>query len=338
MNSLGETSIFFKKYLLPLALFILVSFLVWLIYLRYQNPKTTPQPTITPPSIKQLTSQKAPNSYKIDAKFPKIPKDLPIYSVQVASLDDQFSSNIAKAFGITSAYNSKDPTYSGIQYFFKQDNLELVVNPLEIRFKDRREPKYGTTTEAELGKLATIYINKLAISQQELSLDPTKTNYLKIAGDEYQGTSKENAQVYIFFFNASIDNFPILGNSQEASLAKVTMTNSSLVTAAKVKYPYSLSQKEPYKLKTGGEAIKELEANQGKIVSATTFDEFGKAGELYNFLPTNISQVIIKNIYIAYFLPDKTDSTLQPIYVFEGEFKSTKNESGAIRILVPAIS
>lgn len=338
MSSLGEISTFFKKFLAPLALFLLVAFLVWLIYLRYQNPQTTSQPTISPPPINQLTSQKAPDSYKIDAKFPKTPKDLPIYSVQAANLDDMFSTNTAKAFGINSVYKSKESTYSGIQYSFKQDNLELVINPLEIRFKDRQEPKYGTTAEEELGKLATTYINNLAISQQELFLDPTKTNYLKIAGDEYQGTPKENAQVYNFFFNSSIDSFPILANSQEGSLAKVTMTNSTLVIATKVKYPYSLTQKESHKLKTETEATKALMENQGKIVSATTLNEFGQASELYNFLPTDIAEAKITNIYIAYFLPDKADTAAQPVYVFEGEFKSTKNENGTIRVLVPAVS
>ena len=53
--------------------------------------------------------------------------------------------------------------------------------------------------------------------------------------------------------------------------------------------------------------------------------------------PENIDNAKIEKVSLAYFLPNDLKEAVQPIFVFEGGFKTDQNENGEVVIYLPAI-
>lgn len=59
---------------------------------------------------------------------------------------------------------------------------------------------------------------------------------------------------------------------------------------------------------------------------------------LDQFQPQNVEEILIDNIYLAYYENDKDQKYLQPIYVFEGKYRSMGSGGGEITLYLPAVS
>lgn len=57
-----------------------------------------------------------------------------------------------------------------------------------------------------------------------------------------------------------------------------------------------------------------------------------------DYEPTSVQDILINKIYIAYYETPTAQKYLQPIYVFEGNYKSSGTQGGDIMIYFPAIS
>lgn len=121
-----------------------------------------------------------------------------------------------------------------------------------------------------------------------------------------QNPNKAN-MVEVDFYRPDIDIFPIVSpsyfNSQNF-LVIIFSGDESKVLKAQVKF-FEKSEEEygVYPVKTGQTAWEDLKTGKGIIVS----------------LPKDKNDVVIKQMFFAYFDPDFYQDYLQPVYVFLGE-------------------
>ncbi|MEK7581468.1 MAG: hypothetical protein AAB512_04235 [Patescibacteria group bacterium] len=338
MATLGETSAYIKKYILPLVFFLLIPPLLYLIFLKVQGLKTPTSPSIPRPAIEQNTDKSA-SSFKVEAAFPKIPDKLPTYNLKPTELSDEQASTTAKSFGLDPKPTLKENTYSGIQYSFNTPTHDLEINKKEIRYTNKTlQNSTGQKPTEELIGAASGFLNNLGFLPFELTINSSQTNYQKIQGDAYVSAPKDSAQFIEFSFDLNIGAYKVLTNSRQPSFAKIKVSQDGNVIEANITYPFSFDESESYKLKNKQTALSELNAKKAVITSAFILDKFGQANDLYNLNVQEIGTVTIKNIYLAYFYTNKPDGTIQPIYVFEGNFTTSKGAPGSVIMYLPAVS
>lgn len=336
MTTLGETSAFLKKYTLPLVFLLLIPFLLYFVYLKFQNRQTQTS-SLTPPAIEQ-NSDKTPSSFKVEADFPETPNKLPTFNLKPIELNDEQASAIAKSFGLDPKPTLKENTYSGIQYSFNTPTHALEINKKEIRYTNKAlQNTTEQKSDKDLEKAASSFLNNLGFLPFELTINTSKNNYQKIQGDAYLSAPKESSQFVEFSFEFNMNAYKVLTNSRKPSFAKIKVDKGGNIVEANITYPFSFEELESYKLKNKQTALNELDMKKAVITSALILDKFGQANDLYNINVDEIGTVTIKNIYLAYFYANKPSEIIQPIYVFEGNFTSLKNEPGSITMYLPAI-
>lgn len=337
MTTLGETSVYIKKYALPLVFILLIPPLLYFVYLRVQNRQASNSPLIPPPAIEQ-NSDKSPTLFKIEAVFPKIPNTLPTYNLKPIELSDQQASKIAKSFGVDPKPTLKENTYSGTQYSFNAPTRDLEINKKEIRYSNKAlQNTTGQKSGEDLINAASSFLNNLGFLPFELTINTSKTNYQKIQGDAYMSAPKDSAQFVEYSFDLSISTYKVLTNSRQPSFARIKVDMGGNVVEANITYPFSFEEAESYKMKNKQTVLSELNMKKAVITSALILDKFGQANDPYNINVQEIGPVTIKNIYLTYFYVNKQNEAIQPIYVFEGTFTSPKNEPGSITLYLPAI-
>lgn len=133
-----------------------------------------------------------------------------------------------------------------------------------------------------------------------------------------------------------VNKFPILGTNPKMPYVNFLVTNDR----DKYKYPQihfvywsiNYDQKSDYNLSPIKSVWDAVKNNQGVVTYLKPKDTDFYAQSV----PTSINTIEIRNIYLAYYEPKELETYLQPIYVFEGQYKSAA-EIGDIVIYYPAV-
>jgi len=343
MASLTTTSQSLKK-ITPFLIFgLIILILAGAIIYRLTNKPKAPLPVaINPPEITQNPSQQQPRSFDFsNIQIPDSPKKLPVYAVKPYNMTEATTTTLAFSLGFSGNPSSvKGNTLDGEQYSWNMNNLTLTVSQtnLEYHNNEYRNRTLSTVDGLPLDQLrekVDSFIQKVGLLGESLTL--RKTEYQVISGlYRLPVENFEDVQIIEFSFGKQLSNVPLVNNYPDSGFARVRITKDGEVTYLTSRFFDKFSESGSYDLKTAKEAISEIQKGQGKVVQTQVLDEKGIPSNIYEH-PENIENAKIEKVSLAYFLPNDIKDSVQPIFVFEGSFKTNKNEGGKVVIYLPAI-
>lgn len=344
MADLTTTSSLVKKLVFPLIILLVIIGLVILIFFRYrQKPeenqavnKKTPEA----PVIKQDPKQRPPSFIDL-TQIPKkqFPKTLPIYTLtKYSELSQDEAQQVAGALGFQEPpfFIDKNTT-EGIQYNWEEKDASLALSPISLRYKNANSSLNSVSqSEEALTAIARDFMAKISITPANLQANPKKTVYLKKTPSLPVSTSSlAQADLVDIQFETKIEDLPVLSNSPNSSTTVIRLAKNGDVVSLSMRLYKEIARGQTFNLKDLKQAKEEITAGKGTIVQTLILDENNQALELFRVLPTEIKNLQIKDVYLAYYLQDKNPS-VQPIYVFEGTFKKG-NQNGKAWLYLPAI-
>ena len=140
-----------------------------------------------------------------------------------------------------------------------------------------------------------------------------------------------------------MDDFVVLGPDPKVGLLNIFVAvPNSRETTFVIKYPKISAEYKEVEAKTTASY---------PIIDISTAWEAVKNGKgvITSIMPTNssifdkqavptVSEILVDNIYLAYYENTKDQPYLQPIYVFEAKYKSLGSQGGEMVIYLPAVS
>lgn len=147
-------------------------------------------------------------------------------------------------------------------------------------------------------------LHALSAYPEDIDETKTKTEILKIdQGVILDATSISNTKlVTVYFFLKERDNMPIVYTSGKRSTINATVARRGEVIDARYFYQTVNDKSATYPIKTADEAFRELKKGKGHVAS----------------FEGNNTNIVIKNVYLAYFAPARMQKYLMPVIVFEG--------------------
>jgi len=344
MTDLTTTAQSLKKIGTVLAVLLIIILLVGAIIFRVKKqeirPSATPIP-INPPQIRQDPSQKSPSTIDFSQiQSLNIPKELPAYATDKYNLTDQSVKTLAHSFGITNPPTViEEDTHDGKQYNWESGNSRLTASQTALRYESKTQTieTKGSFSQDELLDKALSFTQKIPVIDKEVTYNSQKTRYLNISNGRLASASSfENAQIVEFSFDKKLSSLPILGQSPDSNFVKIRMEKNGSISYLSARFFSKFTEQNLHKVKTQKEATEEVRRGQGKIIQTLILDENGQALELFRAQSVDIKTAIITNVSLAYFLPSDLGEPIQPIFVFEGNFKKG-NETGKVVIYLPAL-
>lgn len=204
-------------------------------------------------------------------------------------------------------WSSSEPVPSSL-------TMEVIVGSFVMDRKWQDEPQYLTPTmflsEERATDLSANYLSRLALYYNDLKAGKTRIDYLQAEnGQLVPALSLSTSQfLRVHFFRSAIDEVPVV-------TSKPTVANVSLIMAlqreekkqvVRVDYAYSpveLERFATYPLVGVQTAWTRLQNNQGYVASPAQ----------------DTSNVVVRQVYLAYYDAEQAQNFLQPVYVFEGD-------------------
>lgn len=203
-------------------------------------------------------------------------------------------------------------------YEFKNSSLNktLTMNVLNGSFK--LVYPYATDqlllspsempSKSEAIEIASSYLELGDKLTEDLENGEKKVSYWKIQdGSLIAANSQSEANVArVDFYRSKLNDLEVLSENVGKASVSVLVSGSDVADKEILEVDYKdlnidSESYSTYPIKTAQEAIEDL-----------------KAGNYWPAADVTASQVIIKNIYLAYFEPVSLTNYLQPIFVFEG--------------------
>ena len=177
----------------------------------------------------------------------------------------------------------------------------------------------------------------------------------KVYKGKYQGNKlvetqdEKDTQIYRIDFFRNIENYKILGPDAKVGLLKVyfgqeqTQENTyGEIKRTPVTFPiinayYNEIDPEStatYPLIPISQAWESIKQGKGIISNVTPKG----ANPFVEYETTTVQNILINDIYLAYYETPKEQKYLQPIYVFEGNYKTQGTQGGDITIYFPAVA
>lgn len=291
------------------------------------NPPRPPGPTWgfgTLPPISFPTNTTTITSYKLETKngaFPILTNQLPVFFIPIQTIGllslDQAKQEAA-ALGFVFPPEQTTPTV----YRWKRTtplpailDIDIVTKNFTMRVDWGSDP--GFLSQKNLPpQIFTITNTRERLAEAglltpDIATSEAKVSYLKSLGGSYvPAVSLSEAD----FLEVNIWRLPIKqqyqilgpnprkGNVQFIFSGKRD-TGSSIVEGSYMYTPIEYDRWETYGLISPTTAWQQLQAGKGYIAN----------------VDLGVSDVVVRNLYLAYFDSDKPQSYLQPMYVFTGD-------------------
>lgn len=329
--NLSQTAILTKQIITISAIAItvgIVSFIgykIWYAYYLAHLPPVEEKPDtkfgLLPPLDFPQTGVSSSNfSYSIDTStgnLPKVGRDsgfeklIKVYFVTrtfTTLLSAERSQVLAEKFDI----KSPPEVLSETKYRFQENDKTLIVDLDNGNFSFKREATIsGKESLDDDNKLIADFEKNLQILdalKDEFRGGRTKILPLKNDGSKLTPTelkTEANAGI-ISLWPADIDKKPIFTPQFDISLVNSTVYRSAdnlqnYLSLNFTYYPIDTSIYATYPVKATANALEDLKSGRGIVV-----------------IEPQKPQVSVTSVYLAYFLPEKYNPYLQPIFVFEG--------------------
>lgn len=367
--NLTSVAAFFKKgvkYLILVAgvyyLIIFVLFPGTLAVIRAifipKEPINTAYGQLNPLEFSEkATTNDSPPEYVLNTKNGKLPNTLPdrmrVYKFKAQQYSYLAGTNAIEE-AATLGFTEEDliTDLKGDIYRWRNSKLgsllsiEVGSRKIELDTSESGKSSYYTPGEVNQENAKEFAINLFkSISRFDDELYQSGDQTVKLGsytGNRLSETVDiREAHVALVDFYRSINEIPILGPDPRKGLLRAIVRNPSR-TPTPLNNPLVQSSYwgiEPkttavYKIISVKDAWNAVSQNRGVITNITPkgmnpFSEYS---------PVYVQQILIDNIYLAYYETPKYQMYLQPIYVFEGTYTAIGSSGGQIAIYFPAIT
>lgn len=179
---------------------------------------------------------------------------------------------------------------------------------ISSNFLNNKEVQNASKLGNENSAIATSedFLSKIGLLPDDLDSSKTKTSLFRIEnGQLIPATSLSNAQVIrVDFSQKDVDDFPILYPHHPLSIINFSIASArydSQIISTNFSYNKRSDESHTYPIKTSSQAFEDLKKGKYYIISGKSRD------------------VSIKNVFLAYYMPEEPKDYLLPIVVFEGD-------------------
>lgn len=210
---------------------------------------------------------------------------------------------------------TKGTPISSIMYQWGESSGRIIVNILSFNFNFSlnylNDPHVISANKLpdENGAIekATSFLSNLNAFPSDIDTAKTKTSLFTIQNNSlFPATSLSSARIIkVDFFQKDMNNLPIFYPYPPTSTINLLVGGGefqSKVVEANIFHQNISDTSATYPIKTADEAFTNLKEEKAYIASY-----YGNTGE-----------ISIKNIYLGYYMSDKTQNYLMPIVIFEG--------------------
>lgn len=330
-------------------------------YLKAFPPKNPPNPIYGLLDPMEFEPQKILNTsaptYTLFTKNGRLPTTLPNRATVYKYAAPTFSYEAGKKASADAAKlgfldASLSTNLKGNEYRWidagTSANLFIDISTKELEMKMPAYSLLGAYIPGSINKVTGPSIAKTILQEIQRFGDPlyangTQTTELgiirnnKINYTAFQG----EAEVARIDFFRDIDNFPIVGPVYKQGLIRMIVGTPD---------KDQIIKKSPYIYYNVREIKKESQATYPLLSINTAWEEVAKGNGVISHIrpndqsvfdeykPIRITEVLVTDIFLAYYDDTKAQPYLQPIYVFEGSYTGPDDTKGTIAIYYPAVS
>lgn len=247
----------------------------------------------------------------VDLGFDKIIKVYFITKSFATLLSPEKSQNLASKFNI----NTEPQILSETKYSFSDKEKKLTVDLDTGNFLYSKEATVSGEETLDLDnddKLVSDFeqtLNSLSILTDDLKKGRTKITLLKSQGNNLVTTNlrSEAQAVQISIWPSNIDQKSIFTPKFNEALVNAILIKSAsdlnnYLSIQFINFPVDTTTFATYPTKTAESAYGDLKSGKGVVI-----------------LEPNKPQVSISSVYLGYYLSDRYNPYLEPVYVFEGQ-------------------
>src|SRR3989344_1887046 len=283
------------------------------------SPPTPPQaafgklPKISFP--KSVTEEKL--TYQIDTlsgNLPTFPHLIDLYLMRIPPADLlalQKANKKASAIG----FEETGKKISGNVYEWKRQSPKkaLRMNIRTFDFFLRSDLSSASAffndpnSESEAMSLATKSLSRMDLLYEDIDTEKTIALLFSIQnGSLIETSSLSNAQaIRVYFFQKDVSDYPVYYPNGKSPINLVLAYEDNNLDVKSADFLYqapNLNKKSTYSIKTSQEAFEELKIGKGYIAK---------------YVPSD-GEILIKNVYLGYYIGEEKQQYLLPIFVFEG--------------------
>lgn len=250
---------------------------------------------------------------------------------------------LAKKLGFQTVAKEISPTL----YFWQEDEKSLRANTVTNNFEIDTDLTQLTLSlgdlpsPGEITATAKNYLKSRGLLRSGFDLGSQEANLIKKTED---GLSRalslsEASLARVDFFRAVKEGdrvIPILPTNPKKGLIELYYTGTKGNPFPKIKYTvwdFDFTQSQTYPLRPLTVVWEEIKSNAGFI----THLQLLGSDSLEDLDSLNLSEIFIRQVYLAYLDNEKIQKFLQPIYVFEGDGKTGEGQTAEVTIYFPAV-
>lgn len=329
----------FKRYSPLVLIFSVAGFLIIFTLITRSTPK---KQAVIQSTLPEFSYSTQPASYDLSRLKPiNVPKELGVYKLEISPLSVQQVFEVAQGLKFQNQPSQIiENTSQGTLYLWLEgESRSLSISAISGHY-DVALPKNGTAAAIDLEQAKEAAINFLAqikINPDSVSINEKQSKFFKVQDARLIPVgSNTQADVVQFAYQTAIENIPLVGNDLELGQVTVQVDENNQVVYFQFQNLPKPSLVNHQKTKGLSAALKELGSRKAVVVEAVSKTESGV--EDIKIQPNFIIQsAIINEVFLAYYYPSPVPETLQPIYVFTGEFKSRDGLVGNLTLYLPAL-
>ena len=163
------------------------------------------------------------------------------------------------------------------------------------------------SSETEAINKATSFLNNLDLLRDDIDTEKTTTYLYSFKNESLvDATSLSNTQaIKVYFFQKDVEDLPVYYPDGRSTMSVLITSDKRRMDISGAEFFYQtpdLNRKTTYSIKTSTEAFEEWKKGKAYIASHNPLD----------------LEILIKNLYLGYYIGQEKQDYLMPIYVFEG--------------------
>lgn len=323
--TLTQTAIFTKRFLLGLAILLVMVVSGWISYSYYYNKYYLPNrpAVVIPPEVKfgmlpkpdlpQTTASSSNFAYSIDTESGDLPANLPklikvFYIPQLSTT--LLAANKARELAVSLNFDGNPEIINSTLYQFKDGlggEMMIDLNSNNFFYKRGIASNSATLSPEIAFSSDEVMISQFKdfLSKRNLIKESLQNGRFLVYLDKF--SKKESSSAIVTVWPKDIENLKVVTPDFKFGLIKTTLVTlkDDITKYSDFDYIYWEPDKQnssTYPIKDVNMAFNELKGGKGTVIIE----------------PKN-PKVSLNSIYLAYFESKSYTQYIQPVYVFEGE-------------------
>lgn len=330
---------FSKKIIVSGLFLLLVSGLVLLGALQQEREQITKIPINKPTNIEFSEEAKSDLPIKVDKKVKiQTPETLSLITFKLMSISEEEAENIANKLGFNDQIKIIKDVTEGNKYFWVNDNNYLWITPEKshIKFGMSQFPENISSKELadqDFENIAIDFVNE-KLNLDDSNVKTSSISYYKLAPktEGFVETSREETQIYHVNLTYKNISYPVLTSIPNFQILFVEiLPNGEVYKAGAYLIDEVTKSEKSYEVKTIDDIKDTLD--EAHLVSLENDYIY-----LMDIEQDDIKNIDIENIEVGYYLDDiNMDTTLQPIFLLEGEIEIKNSTADWAKLYMPAL-